>query len=210
MDFDSPPPNPLAQMRDWLKEAEETELINPNAMTLATVDPDGRPSARMVLLKGLDERGAVFFTNRTSRKGMALAAHPRATLLFHWDALARQLLIEGPVSEIGDDESDTYFASRPRGSRIGAWASEQSQPLASRQVLEDQVRAIEERFKDREIPRPPFWGGYRVALERIEFWQGHAFRLHDRIMYMPEENTEAGGIGGTGESGGWTTQRLNP
>ena len=198
MDFDHPPADPIAQARLWFKEAEGTNLPNPNAMTLATIDADGRPSARIVLLRGFDERGAVFFSNRESRKGGGLAAHPRAALLFHWDPLDRQIRIEGAVSHTGDEESDAYFAGRPRESRINAWASSQSRPVASRAALEEMQRSMAARFEGVEVPRPPHWGGCRVALERIEFWHGDPYRLHDRVVYTPQG------------SGTWSVQRLCP
>ncbi|MHC4415900.1 MAG: pyridoxamine 5'-phosphate oxidase [Planctomycetota bacterium] len=198
MDFDNPPADPVVQCKQWLADAEQLPLLNSKAMTLATVDPDGRPSARMVLLKVLDERGAVFYTNRTSRKGRALEANSLATLVFYWDALARQVTIEGRVSTVGKVQDDQYFATRPRGAQIGAWASEQSQPIESRAALEARVAATQQRFEGQDVPRPPQWGGYRVTLDRIEFWQGRLDRLHDRVVY-----TRAG-------SGGWITQRLSP
>lgn len=198
MDFDHPPADPIAQLKSWLEDAKRTGLPNPNAMTLATVDPDGRPSARIVLLKGLDQRGAVFFTNFESRKGAALKAHPRAALLFHWDALNRQARIEGSVTLVTPAESDAYFASRPRESRIAAWASDQSRPARDRVELEKRYEQVQQRFAGEDVPRPPHWGGFRVSLDSIEFWQGHEFRMHDRIVYMPEGK------------GGWKTQRLFP
>lgn len=198
MDFDHPPADPVAQARLWFKEAEGTDLPNPNAMTLATIDPDGRPAARIVLLRGFDERGAVFFSNRESRKGGGLAAHPRAALLFHWDPLDRQIRIEGEVSHTSDEESDAYFAGRPRESRINAWASSQSRPVASRAALEEMQRSMAARFEGSEVPRPPHWGGYRVSLERIEFWHGDPYRLHDRVVYT------------TRGDGAWSIQRLCP
>lgn len=198
MDFDHPPPDPVAQLKAWLGEAERLGLKNPGAMALATVDPDGRPSARMVLLKGLDEHGAVFYTNHNSRKARALEANGRATLLFYWDALARQVCIEGPVTRVEEARSDEYFATRPRGAQVSAWASAQSDPVGSRAVLEALVEEIEKRYEGRDIPRPRYWGGYRVALERIEFWQSCLDRLHDRLVYTRDEG------------GGWTTQRLCP
>lgn len=200
MDFDHPPADPVAQIQAWLEDAKRTGLPNPNAMTVATVDADGRPSARIVLLKSLDQRGAVWFTNRESRKGLALAAHPRAALLFHWDALNRQVRIEGSVTLVPDSESDAYFATRPRESRIGAWASDQSQPVRDRAELERRFKEAEQRFAGADVPRPPHWGGYRVSLDSIEFWQGHEFRLHDRIVYTPAP----------GSLGVWRTQRLFP
>lgn len=198
MDFDNPPADPVAQVTAWLEEATGTALINPHAMTLATVDPDGNPSARTVLLKGFDERGAVFYTNRNSRKGRALAAHPRAALLLHWDPLRRQVGIEGGVTQVDDAESDAYFATRPRGAQLGAWVSQQSEPVESRAVLEAEIEAMTRRFEGGPVPRPPHWSGFRVALERIELWQGRTDRLHDRLVYTRDEN------------GAWTTQRLSP
>lgn len=198
MDFDHPPADPLAVCKIWLDEAETLGLINPLACSLATIDPDGRPSSRTVLMKALDERGAVFYTNRLSRKGKALQANPRASMLFYWDMLARQILIEGRVSEVSDEESDAYFATRPRGTQIGAWASRQSDPIADRVALNEAVAEIEQRFEGREVTRPPHWGGYRLSLDRIEFWQGLLDRLHDRIEYVATDH------------GTWNLQRLNP
>ncbi len=198
MDFDHPPEDPVAEFQRWLEEARATGLRNPNAMTLATVDPDGRPSARTVLLKGLDAKGAVFFTNSRSRKGRALEATPVAALLFHWDALSRQVCIEGRVTTVAAEEADAYFASRPRGARIGAWASAQSEPIPSREALDARVASVEREYLGREVDRPPHWLGYRVSLDRIEFWQGRESRLHDRVVYTPRP------------AGGWATQRLCP
>jgi len=198
MDFDNPPADPVQQIRAWMAEADHLDLPNPGAMTLATVDPDGRPSARMVLLKGLDERGAVFHTNRMGRKGRALQANPHATLVFHWDLLLRQVIIEGRATYISDDESDAYFATRPRASQIAAWASRQSEPVNSRAALDAAFAEAEKRFEDADVPRPPHWGGSRVSLDRIEFWQGRPFRLHDRIEYTPDGRAK------------WRIQRLCP
>ncbi len=198
MDFDNPPADPVALVAAWLDDAAGTAVINPHAMTLATVDPDGNPSARTVLLKGFDERGAVFYTNRNSRKGRALAAHPRAALLLHWDSLMRQVGIEGGVTQVDDAESDGYFATRPRGAQLGAWVSRQSEPVESRAVLEADMEATTRRFEGGPVPRPPHWSGYRVALEWIELWQGRIDRLHDRLVYTRDEN------------GAWTTRRLSP
>lgn len=199
MNFDQPPVDPVQQIHEWLEEAREgAGLPNSNAMALATVDADGRPSARMVLLKGLDPTGAVFYTNRNSRKASAIESTGHAALLFHWDTLNRQIRIEGQVSRTSDAESDAYFATRPRGSQIGAWASAQSTPVEDRATLESEVAAIESRFADQDVPRPPHWGGYRVSLDRIEFWQGHVFRVHDRLVYTPDG------------AGGWGTVRLCP
>ena len=166
MNFDDPPSDPVAAFTVWMDEARQTALPNPNAMTLATADAAGRPSARIVLLKDLSERGAVFYTNRLSRKGRELAANARAALLFHWDVLDRQVRIEGEVSLVSDAESDAYFATRPRPSRIGAWASRQSEVVASRAELEAAVADVQERFADQDVPRPPHWGGYCVSLAK--------------------------------------------
>ena len=198
MDFDNPPNDPVAQVNNWLLEAQRPDRANPHAMTLATVDPDGRPSARIVLLKQFDDEGAVFYTNRTSRKGRALQATPYASLLLYWDPERRQVLIEGRVTEVDDALSDAYFAKRPREAQIGAWASEQSQPVESRAVLDARVLEVAGRYAGVDIPRPPYWGGYRVSLDRIEFWQGRDARLHDRIAYTRNEQ------------GGWSVQRLYP
>ena len=198
MDFDHPPADPIPQLNKWLEEAGRLDRPNPGAMTLATIDPDGRPSARVVLLKALDERGAVFYTNRRSRKGRALEVNPRAVLVFHWDLLLRQVTIEGRVTEISGEESDAYFQTRPRASQVGAWASDQSQPVESRDALDAAFAAIEQQYEGRDVPRPPHWGGSRVSLDRIEFWQGRPFRLHDRLEYIPDGQ------------GGWSTRRLFP
>ena len=198
MDFDNPPADPVAQVQCWLEVAATTALINPHAMSLATVDPDGSLSLRTVLLKGFDERGAVFYTNRRSRKGVALDSGSPAALLLHWDSLLRQIGIEGSVSHVDDAESDAYFASRPRGAQLGAWASRQSQPVENRAALEAAVAEAARRFEGSPVPRPPHWGGYRVALQRIEFWQGRLDRVHDRAIYTRDAQ------------GGWTTERLSP
>ncbi|MCH8164095.1 MAG: pyridoxamine 5'-phosphate oxidase [Planctomycetes bacterium] len=198
MDFDHPPADPIAQLNRWLEEAKQTDLRNPHAMSLATIDPDGRPSVRVVLLKGLDGQGAVFYTNRISRKGRALESNPSAALLFHWDTLQRQVSVEGRVSVVEDAQCDAYFATRPRSAQIGAWASLQSQPIESRAALLARVAQIERRYEGRDVPRPPHWGGYRVSLDCIEFWQGRPDRLHDRVAYTRDDQ------------GGWTTQRLCP
>lgn len=200
MDFDHPPADPIALLKQWIDDAAQLGLPNPNAMTLATCDADGVPSARIVLLKNLDDRGAVFFTNRQSRKGLELRVHPRAALLLHWDVLGRQVRIEGDVTHTSDAESDAYYATRPRASQIGAWASRQSQPAKNRAELEAAVAEVEARYAGMDVPRPPHWGGYRVSLNLIEFWQGHLFRLHDRIVYVPDANAQ----------GAWQTQRLFP
>ncbi len=197
LDFDHPPADPVPLFNEWLQDAARTFLPNPNAMTLATVNAQGQPSARIVLLRGFDERGAVFFTNRRSRKGEDLSHNGRAALLFHWDPLDRQIRIEGTVSLTSDEESDSYFAGRHRQSQINAWASAQSHPVASRAEMLSAQAAQERRFEGQVVPRPPVWGGYRVGLERIEFWQGDPYRFHDRVVYQR--------VGSD-----WKTQRLNP
>lgn len=183
IDFDHPPLDPFPWLEAWMAEAMRLPTPNPNAMTLATVDEGGQPSARIVLLRGLTREGARFFTNRESRKGRALAAHARAALLFHWDLLDRQVRIEGAVSLATDAESDEYFAHRPVDSRVNAWASAQSQPVHDRAELERRAEEMTARFAGGDVPRPPHWGGYRVSLDRIEFWQGDKYRLHDRVLY---------------------------
>ena len=182
-EFEQPPTDPIPVFNAWFATAQTVGLPNPNAMTLATVDGNGYPSARIVLLKNFDREGAVFFTTRLSQKGRALAAHPRAALLFHWDILDVQIRIAGAVIETTDAESDEYFQSRRRESRINAWASNQSEPIANRAALEARAVEITRKYHGIEIPRPPHWGGYRVALELIEFWRGDKFRLHDRVRY---------------------------
>ncbi|GAB5099166.1 MULTISPECIES: pyridoxamine 5'-phosphate oxidase [unclassified Caballeronia] len=191
-------PDPVRQFDTWFAQALDAKLPEPNAMTLATVDENGRPSARIVLIKGFDERGFVFFTNYDSRKGREIAANPAASLLFHWIELERQVRVEGVIVKTSAEESDAYFQSRPLGSRIGAWASEQSQPLESREALEAREREMIEKFGDAP-PRPPHWGGYRLVPDTIEFWQGRPSRLHDRIVYERER-----------ADGPWDIKRLAP
>jgi pyridoxamine 5'-phosphate oxidase len=190
--------DPIAQFERWFEDARRAEIHEPNAMTLATVGVGGQPSARVVLLKGVDRRGLTFFTNLASRKSRELAANARAALVFWWGPLARQVRFEGSVEPADEAEADAYFASRPRGSQIGAWASAQSSVLPSRGVLEAAVRSYGERFAAAQVPRPEFWGGLRLVPARVEFWQGQSDRLHDRLCYLRRAD------------GGWRVERLAP
>jgi pyridoxamine 5'-phosphate oxidase len=189
--------DPFALFSRWFKEAVGAGIYLPESCALGTATPDGKPSVRLVLLKRHDERGFVFFTNYGSRKAAEMEANPQATLVFHWAILQRQIRLEGTVARITKEESEDYFHSRPRGSQIGAWASAQSEPLATRQELEERVRKYEAEFDGREVPLPPFWGGYRLSPQSMEFWQGRASRLHDRIKFSLTD-------------GGWDRQRLFP
>lgn len=189
--------DPLALFRHAFERAAASAPFDHTACTLATASRDGRPSLRMVLLHGLDERGFVFYTNYTSRKAQELDDNPRAALCFYWPWIDEQVRVEGPAARITPDESDTYFATRPRGSRLAAWASTQSQGLASRDDLLERFREAEARFPGEDVPRPSFWGGYRLTPEVIEFWQAAAFRLHDRVRYRRLEH-------------GWQGERLYP
>jgi pyridoxamine 5'-phosphate oxidase len=191
------PSAPLPLLRRWLADAGRAGFVEPNAMTLATVDARGRPRARIVLMKHADARGLTFFTNRQSAKGRELGARPDAALALWWPELHRQLRVEGRVSRLSARESDAYFATRPRGAQLGAWASPQSRVLASRAALEARAAAVHARFEGRDVPRPPHWGGYRLVPRLIEFWQGRADRLHDRLRY-------------TRARGGWKRVRLAP
>jgi pyridoxamine 5'-phosphate oxidase len=174
--------SPFVQFQDWMTEAEKSEPNDPNAMLVATATLDGHPSLRAILLKGVDDRGFVFYTNKESRKGGELASNPQVALLFYWKSLKRQIRIEGVVEHVTGAEADAYYESRPRISRLGAWASSQSRPLANRTILEERLAEMEGRYPD-EVPRPGYWSGYRVLPETFEFWQEMPYRLHDRTVY---------------------------
>jgi len=194
--------NPFVQFKNWfgeaLKIANETKSFEANAMTLCTATPDGKPSARIVLLKGFDEKGFIFYTNYNSRKGQEIAANPNVTLVFYWHELQQQIRIEGQTHHVESSLSDEYYNSRPRKSRLGAWASPQSQTIPDRQILEQNMEQLHIQYtEDQAIPRPPHWGGYRVEPSVIEFWQGRSSRLHDRILYEKNKDT-------------WKIQRLAP
>jgi len=191
------PNDPFELFRSWIADVFREDVLEANAMTLATVDADGHPAARLVLLRGWDERGFVFFTNYHSNKGREIAAHPAAALVFFWPQLERQVRINGAIEQLPADESDAYFARRPRGHRISAWASPQSQVIPSRGILEERIAEAEQRFAGTDVPRPPHWGGYRVAPERIEFWQGRPDRAHDRLLFTFTGST-------------WKRERLAP
>jgi pyridoxamine 5'-phosphate oxidase len=206
--------DPFGLFRQWMADAEKSESEDPNAMALATADESGIPSVRMVLLKGIDSRGFVFYTNLESRKGVQLAQNPHAALCFHWKSLRRQVRVEGPVEPVSDAEADEYYHSRPRGSQIGAWASRQSRPLQGRWELEKRVAEFAARHAIGTIPRPPFWSGFRVLPSRIEFWHDRPFRLHDRVVFHRVEasSSDASGTPGDANNGtpGWTTESLFP
>lgn len=191
------PADPFPLFQDWVDLADQTGLLEPAAMTLATALPDGTPSARMVLLRGIDKRGFVFFTNYTSRKAGELAVNPHAALLLYWAPFNRQIRVEGTVEKVSEDESDAYFCSRPLGHRLGAIASPQSQVLRDRRALEERMARLEEEYAGKDPPRPSWWGGYRVVPRTIEFWQGQLNRLHDRIRYRRQAET-------------WIIERLAP
>jgi pyridoxamine 5'-phosphate oxidase len=192
------PAQPVALWRRWLDEAQQAGIAEINAMVVSTVDADGTPSSRTVLCKAADDDGFVFFTNYTSRKGRALATEPRVSLLFPWHPLSRQVIVIGAATPVGREESEAYFATRPRGSQLGAWASEQSAVVADRAELEQRVAAIEAEYAGGDVPCPPYWGGYLVRPDTIEFWQGRHDRLHDRLRYRRVPD------------GGWLVERLSP
>lgn len=190
--------NPFELFAEVFRQAAEAGIPEPDAMALATADAEGHPSVRMVLLKGYDEHGFIFYTNLESRKAHELAVNPWAALCFHWQPLGRQVRIEGRVEPVSDSEADEYFSSRARGSQLGAWASRQSRELASREELLEELRATEERFAGQSVPRPPFWSGFRLIPHRIEFWTAGEFRLHDRLIFLRDDGGE------------WRTQKLYP
>ncbi len=189
--------DPIELLRVWLQDARDAGVSEPNAMSVSTVSPQGQPSSRMVLLRLLDARGLVFFTSYDSRKGTDLRGNQRIAVLFYWPQLERQVRVEGAAEMLPEDESDAYFASRPRGHQLGAWASEQSEPVESREILDQRMRDYAERFEGEDVPRPHSWGGYLIRPERFEFWQGRPSRMHDRLEFLRA-------------AGGWTLQRLSP
>jgi pyridoxamine 5'-phosphate oxidase len=190
--------DPYRQFDKWFQEAEAAKIHEPNAAVLSTASKDGRPSSRMVLLKGIDGRGFVFYTNYSSRKGMDMESNPRVSFIFPWVNLERQVIIEGPVTKTTREESEAYFHIRPRASQLAAWASSQSSIISGREALEESMKATEKKFAGVEAPLPPHWGGYRIVPETVEFWQGRRSRLHDRLRYRREA------------SGAWTIERLSP
>jgi pyridoxamine 5'-phosphate oxidase len=191
-------PNPFHQFKTWFDQARNAQLPEPNAMTIATATLDGKPSARMVLLKDYDERGFVFYTNYASYKGQQLLQNPWGAIAFWWAELERQVRITGRVEKVSEAEADQYFNSRPKGSQLGAWASNQSQVIESREVLEQRLQQLKDEYENKAVMRPPHWGGFRVIPDEIEFWQGRPSRLHDRLLYQRSED------------GSWQIQRLSP
>ncbi len=190
--------DPIVQFKHWFDHAVSAKIIEPNAMTLATVSPEGRPSARIVLLKEIEGRDFLFYTNYDSRKGQELSANPNAALIFYWPELERQVRIEGEVGRVRRSQSEAYFATRPRASQLGAWVSSQSRVVSSREELEQKLAELEARYEGAPVPAPDFWGGFRVKPLRIEFWQGRRSRLHDRLLYSLED------------TGSWRIERLSP
>lgn len=189
--------DPFRQFEKWFAEAQAAKIAEPNAMVLATATRDGRPSTRIVLLKAVDGRGFVFYSNYESRKGRELDANPRASLTFPWVAMERQIIVEGPVTKVAREESEAYFHSRPRANQLGAWVSPQSTVIPDRRVLDQTLKAVEQKYAGQEVPLPPHWGGWRLAPELVEFWQGRRNRLHDRLRYRREKD-------------GWIIERLAP
>jgi pyridoxamine 5'-phosphate oxidase len=189
--------DPFRQFEKWFQEAEAAKIPEPNAMVLATATREGRPAARTVLLKGIDGRGLVFFSNYESRKGREIEANPQATLVFPWIALERQIIVEGALTRIAREESEAYFCTRPRASQLAAWGSQQSTVIPGRSVLEDTYRALDKKYAGQDVPTPPHWGGWRLAPETVEFWQGRRSRLHDRLRYRRGKD-------------GWLVERLAP
>ena len=205
--FLKPPSEPIALFRQWFAEAEAKEVNDPNAMMLSTVDAQGQPSARIVLLRGVDERGFVFYTNTHSDKGQQITANPRVALAFHWKSWRRQVRIEGVAESVTNAEADAYFAQRPRLSQLGAWASLQSSPMGSPDDLISRLQDYERQFANKDVPRPPHWSGYRVRPSRIEFWEERDARLHDRMVYVA---ATAGPYAAAPHTPAWRVQRLFP